>query len=80
VGEMRKLYNILVEKPERMRLARISRHRRRDNIKMYLRKYSLGVWIGFIWLEQCAHCYCHHESPCLNMKKFSVFSMERCQY
>jgi hypothetical protein len=46
MGEERKVYKVLVGKPE-------GRPRRRweDGIRMDLRETGLGVWIGFDWLR-----------------------------
>jgi hypothetical protein len=51
MGDMRNTYKILVEKPEGKRPLGRPRRRWEDNIKIYLRTYGLGVWIGFIWLK-----------------------------
>jgi hypothetical protein len=50
IGEERKVYKVLVEKPEGKRP--LGRPRRRwDGIKMDLREIGWGVWIGFDWLR-----------------------------
>jgi hypothetical protein len=51
LGEERKLYKVLVGKPDRKRpLARPTRMWE-DGIRMDLREIGLGVWIGFDWLR-----------------------------
>jgi hypothetical protein len=47
--KMRNVYTILVGKPEGKRPLRRPRQWWEDNIKMNLRKISLGVWTEFIW-------------------------------
>jgi hypothetical protein len=49
MGEERKLYKVLVGKPEGKRPLRRPRHRWEDGISMDLRKIGFGgvVWIGF---------------------------------
>jgi hypothetical protein len=47
MGEERKLYKVLVGKPEGKRLLGRPRHRWEDWIRMDLREIDLGVWIGF---------------------------------
>jgi hypothetical protein len=51
MGEGRKVYKVLVGKPEGRR--RLGRPRRRweDGIRMVLREIGRGVWIGFDWLR-----------------------------
>jgi hypothetical protein len=50
IGEDRKVYGVLVEKPEGKRP--LERPRRRwENIRMDLREIDWGVWIGFNWLR-----------------------------
>jgi hypothetical protein len=51
MGEERKVYKVLVGKPEGKR--RLGRPRRRweDGIRMDLREICLGVWIGFDYLR-----------------------------
>jgi hypothetical protein len=51
MGEERKLYKVLVGKPEGRRLLGRPRRRREDGIRMYLTEIGLGVWIGFDWLR-----------------------------
>jgi hypothetical protein len=45
MGEERKVYRVLVGKPEGKRLLGRPRHRWEDGIKMDLREIGLGVWI-----------------------------------
>jgi hypothetical protein len=49
MGEERKLYKVLVGKPEGKRP--FGRPRREDGIRMDFREIGLGVWIGFDWLR-----------------------------
>jgi hypothetical protein len=51
MGEMRKVYRMLVGKPEEKRLLGRPRRRWEDNIKMDHRERGFGVWIGLIWLR-----------------------------
>jgi hypothetical protein len=54
VGEERKVYKVLVGKPEGKRPLRRPRHRWEDGIRMDLRKIGWlggGAWIGFNWLR-----------------------------
>jgi hypothetical protein len=51
MGEERKVYKVLVGKPEGKRLLGRPRRRREDGIRMVLGKIGLGVWIGFDWLR-----------------------------
>jgi len=44
MGKRIGVYRVLVGKPERKRPLGRSRHRREDNIKMYLQKWDVGVW------------------------------------
>jgi hypothetical protein len=46
--EMRNSCNILAGQPEKMRP--LGRHRWEDNIKIYLKKYTMSMLTGFIWL------------------------------
>jgi hypothetical protein len=51
MGEERKVYKVLVGKPEgKIPLGR-PRRRWEDGIRMDLREIGLGVWIGFGWLR-----------------------------
>jgi hypothetical protein len=53
IGEDRKLYKILVGKPEGKRpLGRLKR-RWEDGIRIDLREIGLGVWIGFDCKIKC---------------------------
>jgi hypothetical protein len=52
MGEERKLYKILVGKPEGRKPLGRPRRRWEDGVKMDLREIGLwGVWIGFDWLR-----------------------------
>jgi hypothetical protein len=47
----RKVYKVLVGKPEERRPLGTPRRRWEDGIRMDLREIGLGVWIGFDWLR-----------------------------
>jgi hypothetical protein len=47
MGEERKVYKVLVGKPEGKRPLGRPRRRWEDGIRMDLREIALGVWIGF---------------------------------
>jgi hypothetical protein len=49
MGEDRKVYKVLVGKPEGKRPLGRPRRRWEDGIRMDLREIGLGVWIGFDW-------------------------------
>jgi hypothetical protein len=51
MGEERKVYKVLVGKPEGKRPLGRPRRRWEDGIRMDLREIGLGVWIGFDWLR-----------------------------
>jgi hypothetical protein len=51
MGEDRKVYKVLVRKPEGKRPLGRPRRRWEDGIRMDLRKIGLGVWIEFDWLR-----------------------------
>jgi hypothetical protein len=51
MGEERKLYKVLVGKPEGKRPLGRPRRRWEDGIRMDLREIGLEVWIGFYWLR-----------------------------
>jgi hypothetical protein len=51
MGEERKVYKVLVGKPEGKRPLGRPRHRWEDGVRMDLREICLGVWIGFDWLR-----------------------------
>jgi hypothetical protein len=51
MGEERKLYKVLMGKPEGKRPPGRPRRRWEDGIRMDLREIGLGVWIGFDWLR-----------------------------
>jgi hypothetical protein len=48
--EGRNMYRVLMGRPEGKRQLERPRRRWEDGIKMDLRKFGWGVWIGFIWL------------------------------
>jgi hypothetical protein len=50
-GEGRKVYKVLVGKPEGNSPPGRSRRRWEDGIKMDLREIGWGVWSGFNWLR-----------------------------
>jgi hypothetical protein len=50
MGEERKVYKVLVGKPQGKRPLERQRHRWEDGIRMDLREICWGVWIGFDWL------------------------------
>jgi hypothetical protein len=47
--EERKVYKVLVGKPEGRRPLGRSRRKWEDGVRMDLREIGLGVWIGFDW-------------------------------
>jgi hypothetical protein len=51
MGEERKMYKVLVGKPEGKRPLGRPRRRWEDGIRMDLREIGLGVWTGFDWLR-----------------------------
>jgi hypothetical protein len=51
MGEERKVYKVLVGKPEGRRPLGRPRSRWEDGIRMDLRETGLGVLIGFDWLR-----------------------------
>jgi hypothetical protein len=51
MGRERKVYTILVGKPEGKRPLGRPRRRWEDEIRVDLREIGLGVWIGFDWLR-----------------------------
>jgi hypothetical protein len=51
IGEERKVYKVLVGKPEGRRPLGRPRRRWEDGVRMDLRGIGLGVWIGFDWLR-----------------------------
>jgi hypothetical protein len=51
MGEGRKLYRVLVGRPEGKRPLERPRRRWEDGIKMGLREIGWGVWSGFTWLR-----------------------------
>jgi hypothetical protein len=51
MGEERKVYKVLVRKPDGKRPLGIPRHRWEDGVRMDLREIRLVVWIGFDWLR-----------------------------
>jgi hypothetical protein len=51
MGEERKVYQVLVGKPEGKKPLRRRKHRWEDGIRMDLREIGWGWWIGFNWLR-----------------------------
>jgi hypothetical protein len=51
MGVERKVYRVLVGKPEGKRPLGRPRRRWEDGLRMDLREIGLGVWIGFDWLR-----------------------------
>jgi hypothetical protein len=51
IGEERKMYKVLVGKPEGNRPLGRPRHRWEDGIRMDLREIGWRVWNGFDWLR-----------------------------
>jgi hypothetical protein len=51
MGEERKVYKVLVGKPEGKRPLGRPRRRWGDGIRMDLREIGFGVWIGLDWLR-----------------------------
>jgi hypothetical protein len=51
IGEERKVYKVLVGKPEGKRPLGRPRRRWEDGVRMILRRLAWGVWIGFDWLR-----------------------------
>jgi hypothetical protein len=51
MGEGRKVYRVLVGKPEGKRPLRRLRHRWEDGIRMGLREIGWGLWSEFTWLR-----------------------------
>jgi hypothetical protein len=51
MGEERKVYKVLVGKPEGKRPLGRSKRRWEDGVRMDLREIGLGVCIGFDWLR-----------------------------
>jgi hypothetical protein len=51
MGAERKVYKVLVGKPERKRPLGRPSHRWEVGIRMDLREIVWGVWIGFDWLR-----------------------------
>jgi hypothetical protein len=51
MGEERKVYKVLVGKPEGKRPLGRPRRRWEEGIRMDLGETGLGVWIGFDWLR-----------------------------
>jgi hypothetical protein len=51
MGKERKVYKVLVGKPEGKRPLGRPRRRWEDGIRMDLGEIGLGVWIGFDWLS-----------------------------
>jgi hypothetical protein len=51
MGEGRKVYRVLAEKPKRKRPLGRPTHRWKDGIRIDLREIGWGVWSGFILLR-----------------------------
>jgi hypothetical protein len=51
MGEERKVYKVLVGKPEGRRPLGRPTRRWEDGVRMDLGEIGLGVWIGFDWLR-----------------------------
>jgi hypothetical protein len=51
MGEERKVYRVLLETPKVKRPLGRPRRRRKDGIRMDLRKIGWGLGIGFDWLR-----------------------------
>jgi hypothetical protein len=51
IGERRCVYMVLVGNPEGKRPLGRPRRRWEDNIKIYFRKWDVGVWTGSSWLR-----------------------------
>jgi hypothetical protein len=51
MGEERKVYKVLVGKPEGMRPLERPRHGSENGIRMDIRETVLGVWLGLNWLR-----------------------------
>jgi hypothetical protein len=51
MGDERKVYTVLVRKPEGKRPLGRPRRRWEDGIRMDLRRLAWRVWIGFDWLR-----------------------------
>ena len=51
MGERRDVYRILVGKREGKRPLGRTRRRWEDNIKMFFRKWVVGLWTGSSWLR-----------------------------
>jgi hypothetical protein len=50
-GEDRKVYKVLVGKPDGKRPLGRRRHRWEDQVKLNLREIGWRVWSGFTWLR-----------------------------
>jgi hypothetical protein len=51
MGEGRKVYRVLVGKPEGKRPLERQRRRWKNGIRMDLSEIGWGVWSGFVWLR-----------------------------
>jgi hypothetical protein len=60
MGEERKVYKVLVGKPEGKRPLGRPRRRWEDGIRMDVREIGLGVWIGF----DCCECVDEPSGSC----------------
>jgi hypothetical protein len=56
MGEERKVYKVLVRKPEGRRPLGRPRRRWEVGFRMYLKEIGFGVWIGFNWLRTGTGC------------------------
>jgi hypothetical protein len=56
MGERRKLYKVLMGKPEGKRQLRSTRRRWEDGIRTDVREIGWEVWIGFDWLRIGTSC------------------------
>jgi hypothetical protein len=52
VGKERKVYKVLVARPEEKRALGKPRHEWEDGIRMDLREIGWGMWSGFSWLRR----------------------------
>jgi hypothetical protein len=78
-GEERKVYNILVEKPERKRPLGRPRRRWEDGIRMDLREIGFGCGVGAIGSEQgpvAGCCGCGDETSGSGAKELVITSVK----
>jgi hypothetical protein len=50
MGDSRRAYRVLVQRPERKRTTGKPRRRREENMNMYLKEVDVKAWNGLIWL------------------------------